>query len=538
MLNIEDTVDGDLGASKAAKDGSNITNAATWRAALSVPSISESLDRAFAPAGGLQFSKAVAGTRLTSTLSGQDLGTQSATLWISCRIPSGITADTGLIGVSSSATLLKDTARGMALYITAAGALRGILFGATGSDYRRVDLANFYSTYVGLKVDLLLTRDAITGAIALYINGILQTVVETTGGTPPAWGDTITSTYSHVGIYAAADIFTGRVYGARVGNFAATASDASDLALYGVAIRFATGSVVNKFSGDSANFGGGTVGTWTGAAGGSVAVVSNKLRLTQTSAGGMLSSQVVPVAGRLYRVRFTHQLISGSVVIISLRGGNQGTLTKRDGTSAAFTATGSLATYDFELVADPSVSGQIYFTHSSGSGAVVEFDNFECYALGWICDLDCAIGVGTLIPDLSDNCLAGDLFGGITHIVPRVSGRVNLPRRYDHSAISATAATTKHCDLPPYCRVVHEIDEVIAAFDSGITCDTGISGTPAKFVSAQALQTPGIFTLTSADVTILSASVSTAIYAKKSGATTQGVLKKTLVVEIHGGTPR
>jgi hypothetical protein len=141
--------------------------------------------------------------------------------------------------------------------------------------------------------------------------------------------------------------------------------------------------------------------------------------------------------------------------------------------------------------------------------------------IGCVLDWVLSDGIGLTIRDRSSNNYVGQ-GTGITHTIPERCGTKTITRQFLHSEISSTAATTKLLDLPPNCGVTSIELVRTAAMDSGITLDIGISGTQAKYASAMVASSTGLLYTASLSPGSESSTADTAVYVKKSGATTVG----------------
>jgi hypothetical protein len=178
------------------------------------------------------FDGATASTRISSAC--QAIGTGAFSLWSRFRVPASNPASSiGIIGLSSTnSTML--AANAVVLIISSSGTLNFIRYGATTSDVRQAFIAGFLSTYSGQVVDVVVTRTGAT--LKIYVNGTDTAYTETTGGTPPAWSDTIASDFCNVGCFTSGSttIFTGRIFRSVVFNRALSATDVTELITLGV----------------------------------------------------------------------------------------------------------------------------------------------------------------------------------------------------------------------------------------------------------------------------------------------------------------
>ena len=179
------------------------------------------------------FDGATASTRITSTLTGQNIGTGDFSVWARFRVPASVNAvNRGLVALTSNATASAQAESAHLFLAANAGELAFRLYGATTSDIRQATINGFLAAYTGQVVDVVVTRTGTT--VKIFINGTDTAYIETTSGTPPAWSAAVTSTFCNVGMAVGASLFTGRIYRSVVFNRALSASDVAELITVGV----------------------------------------------------------------------------------------------------------------------------------------------------------------------------------------------------------------------------------------------------------------------------------------------------------------
>lgn len=172
-------------------------------------------------------------TRITSTLTGQNIGTGDFSVWCRFRVPASVGASNrGLISLTSNATSTAQPESVHLFMASNAGELALRIYGATSSDLRQATVNGFLAAYTGQVVDAVITRTGAT--LKVYINGVDTAYVESTGGTPPAWSATVTSGFCNVGYGIGVQVFTGRIYRSVIFNRALSASDVTELITTGV----------------------------------------------------------------------------------------------------------------------------------------------------------------------------------------------------------------------------------------------------------------------------------------------------------------
>jgi len=488
------------------------------------------------------FDGATSGTRITSTLTGQNIGTGDMSMWNRFRVFT-TTGTTRYIASLSSSSTTSDQARACLLYINSIGGLVFYLYGATVSDFRYGTIAGFQTAYSGQVVDVVVTRTGAT--LKIYINGIDTAYSETTGGTPPAWSETITSTNLFIGqSTGTSNIFTGRIYRSVVFNRALSAGDVTELITVGVNPADQWGMQTAAYTSD---FSAGADG-WAAIRGTSdgnidgISGVDNTLRFTvdgtasnthyalRTSFPGLLAS-------KRYRIGFNYFITAANATMNGLRLQQLTTsqnLTPIQSVTGAWTSITPVEFVSTETRLDVVAYAGANSTFTGNGTDTFYLHSIVLTRIGAIVDLDLGVGIGLFFPDRSDNRLGGDGFGGISHVMPREYGSITVVKDLLHSDISATAATTSLFSLPPNCGVMFvELDRV-TAFDAGITVQIGVSGTAAKFLAATSVATTGITGANSASLISESNSANTSVFIQKSGATTTGRVRVRVTYQIRG----
>lgn len=161
---------------------------------------------------GAWFDGATSDSRITSNLTGQNIGTGDFSIWARFRVPSTVNSiNRSIVGISTSATTPLQ-AESIHLFLAGnAGELAVRLYGATTSDLRQATINSFLSTFTGQVVDIVVTRTGAT--LKIYVNGVDTSYTESTaGGSPPAWSAAVTSTICNVGAGFGGALCNTRVY--------------------------------------------------------------------------------------------------------------------------------------------------------------------------------------------------------------------------------------------------------------------------------------------------------------------------------------
>lgn len=365
------------------------------------------------------FDGSTSGTRIVSTLTSQNIGTGDMSMWNRFRVFTTTGTNRYIAALSSSSTSA-DQARSCILYINASGGLVFWLYGATTSDFRIATVAGFQTSYSGQVVDIVVTRTGAT--LKVYINGTDTAYTETTGGTPPAWSDTITSTNLFLGQSSGANgIFTGRIYRSVVFNRALSAGDVTELITTGVNPADQWGTQTAVYTSDfSVN-----ADSWSavnGTASGNIDGIGgqdNNLRYTISSGtnnqdGLVRNFTVIP--SKRYRLNFSYYIPSGQTQITILRA--------FVGLAQVISGLNVTNAWTDVLAEGITASDTVLRVNQNFSGTGNGTDVFYIRAvtatrIGAIVDLDFTVGTGFQATDRSTNALHGTLFNGVEFTQPK-----------------------------------------------------------------------------------------------------------------------
>jgi len=385
------------------------------------------------------FDGATTSTRITSTLTGQNIGTGDFSVWARFRVPASVNAvNRGLVALTSNATATAQAESAHLFLAASAGELAFRLYGATTSDIRQATINGFLATYTGQVVDVVVTRTGTT--VKIYINGTDTAYTETTSGTPPAWSAAVTSTFCSVGMAVGVSLFTGRIYRSVVFNRALSAADVTELITVGVNPADQWGTQTQVIGYNPAVLNGGfetnslnASGTWgTVVAGTSTATIdtSGSFSRTGTNAGKLT------LDGSSSTAIFTANNNSTSVLAVNKRyrvsfwarkGATSGSCGVRFGSAVAggiygdtgLVLTTSYANTTVEFVTVPDGSFTMYRLAGSAAGSEIYIDDVEITRIGAIVDLDFTVGTGYQATDRSTNALHGTLFNGVEFTQPK-----------------------------------------------------------------------------------------------------------------------
>lgn len=148
---------------------------------------------------------------------GPAIGTNAIWARCQCVIPAANPGSArGLWCISGSATP-GAAANAFAAYITTAGALEVVLYGATGSDSRVLTVYDVVWRFGGRVVDVFVSR-ATTGAMIVWINGERQFGFESVTGSPPAFTASISSTYIAWACSSTTNVWVGELNRVQIGR--------------------------------------------------------------------------------------------------------------------------------------------------------------------------------------------------------------------------------------------------------------------------------------------------------------------------------
>jgi hypothetical protein len=371
------------------------------------------------------FDGATTNTRITSTLTGQNIGTGDFSLWSRFRVPAlaAFASNPGIIALGPNAT--DGGGNSSIRVILLSGGTLSVRINDGAGATTNGDIANFATNFAGQVIDLIVTRTGST--LKVYING-----TDTAYTGTPAASESINSVYCHVGIGGAGGaIFNGRIYRSVVFNRALSAADVVEVGTTGVnpADQWGTqtqlGFTNGNFEADSA----GTTppSNWI-ASGNHVATVvadasvegSKACEVVASGAGSSATGNdnlqhdaPVRVAGKRYRMTFSARTISGNNVLSWAVGAGdpkpQGAFTT--------TLTGSYVVYANEFICNTTTSGTTRI--ALAAAGTFRIDNVFFERIGAIVDLDFTVGAGYQATDRSTNALHGTLFNGVEFTVPK-----------------------------------------------------------------------------------------------------------------------
>lgn len=281
-------------------------------------------------------------------------------------------------------------ARQLNAYIQTDGTLVFRQNGATTSDWRIASVtSNLVSAYAGTRATLII---AISPASAVCeINGQSAAFTETTAGTAPAWGDSMTGTYLYLGSSGSDRVFIGAIRLIGIANYTLTTAQRKYVYLNKTfpAADFCsasnTAARTSDFSAGTDNFsqsagGGNIVGNTDGIGG-----LNDWLLQTQAGGGplGIYDNTKTPVLGRKYRMTGTVRHDGASVTSFTAK-------VYGDGVNSMSFAVAPNTNVDFDVTFNSPVSTAVLLfviqsNQSFASGEHAYYRNIKIYDLGLLC---------------------------------------------------------------------------------------------------------------------------------------------------------
>ena len=327
------------------------------------------------------------------------------------------TADSGNRGIwTFSSGNNAYSASSLSLY-RATNALCVELTGASmGTDFRRRYVQGFFTNLAVREVPIAVTWDR-TNAPLIYADGVALGTSETTGGTAPAWTNSIASTYFDLGVISLSERWDNRL-SARVVNAVMPSAEIARWAASGRPPGYidARPANVSIYASDfSSGVNGWVAPVGTDALVGAVTTspyTAATMRFTAGAFSGQHYAALYNVftPGRRYRVSGRIQMASGNATMVAF----SIKTTAGDYAQAAYTPTLS-AWYDFSVEFTPQGTGLIVAGANAANNETFAgngTDNFILYGVR-VAEVGSlfvpTIMSGTSVPDKSGNGITGTL---------------------------------------------------------------------------------------------------------------------------------
>ena len=351
------------------------------------------------------FDGTTASTRISSTLTGQAIGTGDFSIW--CRFKISQATAKAVFSVVEDANNyfgLTTSSGAYGLDKTIGGvASNATITGFTGA------------AFAGQIVDFVLVRSA--GVFSVYVNGSAYTLTNTTGNISLS----AAANLRVGGYFTASQVFDKRVYRSVVFNRALSASDVTELITLGVNPADQWGTQTAVYTSDfSVNTDGWSAANGTAAGNiDGIGGQDNNLRYTIGSganSGDGLSKNNIVIPSKRYRYNFAYYLPSGQTQTTTLRAfiGLTSVATGLNVTNAwTDVSAEGVATVDTLLRVNQNFVG-------TGNGTDVFYIRaVTATRIGAIVDLDFTVGTGYQATDRSTNALHGTLFNGVEFTQPK-----------------------------------------------------------------------------------------------------------------------
>jgi hypothetical protein len=366
----------------------------------------------------VNFDGATASTRISSTLTGQSIGTGDFSIW--CRFKISQTTAKAVFSVVEDANNyfgLTTSSGAYGLDKTIGGvASNATITGFTGA------------AFAGQIVDFVLVRSA--GVFSVYVNGSAYTLTNTTGNISLS----AAANLRVGGYFTASQVFDKRVYRSVVFNRALSASDVTELITLGVNPADQWGTQTDIINASTLNGGFETAG------GGGADVFADWAEVT--SGTSTINRDTSIFYAGTASCRFDLDVSGSSVSIQSATATFARNKRYRVSCFARSTATsGRLAVNVGASLFSPlgavldNASWQervLEFVTESGGGNIftisrlagalngsIWIDNVTFTRIGAIVDLDFTVGAGYQATDRSTNALHGTLFNGVEFSQPK-----------------------------------------------------------------------------------------------------------------------
>lgn len=481
------------------------------------------------------------GSGARNTLNTQNTGTGDVTLWFDFgNIASSSQLASAYVGSSTTTAAAANTLRVNCDRFS--GVLDIFLYGATASDFRKLRVSAFATHLDVGRAVVAFVRTSTGVRVFAGIRGDLTDItnlaVESTGGTPPAWTDTIDADYANLFQYAASTSGAFTLYDFRLANVAMTEAQlrteyergepgpewvgATKTPTY--TSNFATADSWSATGvTQTANYDSGDVGHTV------------TLRLVADDGSSDRSDRnVTVVKGRTCRVVIGYKPVVGSSHRLQVLSGSD---TLYNNLSVG--AVGSWYSVTTDVVpTGTTLTIRVYAANAGSAADEILVDGVSVTPIGITTRLRTDEGGGfQAMNDAASATNDASHFEisttGVTWATKApIGARVAIRGTKLHSDISTSSSTTVFGVRPAGWKVVDFQSNVDVAFDAGRTLDLGSAGTPALIVSGLAVDTTGFKRAASLSDVPSSLTANQTLYGRKSGSTSSGnLLQYTIVLE-------
>ncbi len=443
---------------------------------------------ALASRGGVAFD-GTGGASFVAPLTNQNIGTDPFSISMIVRIPTTAPATAAYLAFLASSSSDGSIANDISLNLEGAGQLRVNLRGSPNSNNNYGDVAGIVANYGGKVVHLVLVRNA-SGNPTIYINAVAQTPSFFSGGTPPTWQGTITSTYLVVGKLDGSNFpWSSSVHAVTLYNLALSAADVAEIYELGGAVpfRFQFGSqaAINTSAWTAAGW---TMGTNSGSAIAGTAVQYEKAYATV---------KVAPTAGKIFRISGIVNALgaTGSLALNPSESQGLGTILEASGVLAGGTGVGG----GFMFLNSTGAFSMTWRRNAGGNGTAgieinpqgvattFDLSSILMVQLGAVVHLPLDDGLGYQLHDASTNQLDAVMTtAGVAHLIRKRTGYVRGSATWSatHEAKDVFAQ-----QIFPSGTVIDLITRYSGASSSGSGVTIGTTNTAAQWQSADTFTT-------------------------------------------------
>jgi trimeric autotransporter adhesin len=378
------------------------------------------LRNALAPRGGVAFD-GVAGSRVTSTLTGQSIGSDAFTISGIVRVPTANPSSAVGLIIATPSSIGANVQGASGLYVNSSGGLDFSVGNVNNSNYRVATVASLVANYGGKTVHIVGIRDG--NAATVYINGVSQNL---TYSGPGNISDPLTSatTYLVLGVWNS-NQYSGAIYSASLYNLALSASDVQEIYELGGGVpeRFKFGTKAqssNSFTND------GGVGafhnSYSGSSSGFTGTTTNNPDPTSSRSGKITGLSIR--AGQSVRVRFDWNVSAASATgiqqwIVRDQNSNGANLIGWTTFNSGANGAGSVDTVFASLVNTSNAFAYIADGLGSGESMTLAISNYRIEPLGAVVHLSLDDGGGFQLRDVSTNALHALMTAtGVSHVRP------------------------------------------------------------------------------------------------------------------------
>jgi hypothetical protein len=424
---------------------------------------------ALAPRGGVAFD-GTASSRVTSTLTGQSIGTDPFSLGVVFTCPtSAPAAPVTIAGLTGDPTTFAGVGGRFEIQLRADGGLSFLVSNIAVTTLRDEYIPNFVTTYGGKAVHVVFTRSGAVGVS--LVNGVA--LPRTISISTCDYSEALVSTYLGIGFRSSSAVLAGKVHSATLYNLALSAADVQEIYELGGGVpeRYKFGTQNAKYTSDfSAGTDSWAEGDGTPTLAGNqdgVGGVDDAFKFTaiatrtNTLIRGNGLNVVGVTSGKLYRVSWSQYWAGNTTCVgVALTGPNAGALTDPLTGSPFGVDTSAAGAWENKVrtILVPSTIQFRFEMRTSADGIFVTIGdsvylkNVKFTQVGAVVHLPLNDGIGYQLRDASTNKLHALMTTtGVSHILP-----INGPAR-----LRATSNTNGNQQLLGAQNVLPETCQIL-----------------------------------------------------------------------------